>query len=346
MKHCYLYSLVLALLMLSGLSSQSQNIFNPADKDSVFNPNKLPPLPPWGIAYKWGHAQRLNWGGTGTTTFKIYYYKRMQFKLKLTKSYLPEVNKKKKYPIFVFLHGAGESGNAYDNEFQMLHGGSIFRDAVDNGTFDGYLLYYQSIDGYASSYFDRIANILDTLTKYNKMDLDRVIVDGLSSGGQSCWDFLGAYPKYFASAPIISAARTDYIPFMPNYIQIPIWLFNGGQDANPDPATATFVANAFLNLGGYLKRNFYPTLGHDTWDAAWADPGFFPFLNAAHKANPLIYFGKSNFCPGDTVSAKLGVTPGFYAYQWMKDGSVISGATSNIYTATQIGTYSVRFMRT
>jgi len=341
-----LYQLLLIVFCMSGGYIHAQNVMNPNDRDSVFTSTNRPPLPGFGPIVKWGHTKSLNWGGTGTTTFKSYWYKGMQFRLKFPKSYQQGVNDGMKYPVYVFFHGAGEGGNAYDNESQLIHGGQVFRDAVDNGKFDGFLFYYQSSDGYASPFFGDIDNILDTLVKYNKADPDRIVIDGLSSGGQSCWDFLGNSPKYIAAAPIISAARSEYVPVMPTYIQIPIWLFNGGQDTNPGPATAQYLVDTFTNLGGNIKHNFYPNNGHNCWDAAWADTGFIPYMLAAHKTNPLLYFGKSNFCPGDNISAKMGVTPGFYAYQWMKDGAVISGATSNIYTATQLGTYSVRFQRT
>jgi len=340
------YPLFLILLCFSGIGVQAQNVMNANDKDSVFTSTNHPAVPGFGTIVKWGHTKSLNYPGTGTTTFKSYYYNGMQFRIKFPHTYQQGVNDGKKYPIFVFLHGAGEGGNAWDNESQLIHGGQIFRDAVDNGSFDGFLFYYQSPNGYAQNYFGNISNIIDSLTKYNEGDKDRVIIDGLSSGGQSCWDYLANNPKYIASAPIISAARGEYIPFMPSYVHIPIWLFNGGKDTNPGPETAQALVDTFTHLGGNIKHTFYPNNGHNCWDNAWADPGFIPYMNAAHKANPLLYFGKSNFCPGETINAKMGITAGFFAYQWSRNTVVISGATANTYTANQLGTYAVRFQRT
>ena len=42
----------------------------------------------------------------------------------------------------------------------------------------------------------------------------------------------------------------------------------------------------------------------------------------------------------------MGITAGFNAYQWDKDGVVIPGATSNEYIATDLGTYRASFQRT
>jgi large repetitive protein len=339
--------IVFTLIILSMIftSAVAQNVFDINDKDSIFG-TVLPPLPAWGRINKWGHAKRLtNWGGTGTTTYKAYYYDQMPFRLKFPKSYQQGVADGKTYPIYIFFHGAGESGNAYDNEYQMFWGGQTWRDNVDNGKFDGFLFYDQSTNGYHTNYFAAITNILDSLAKYCKLDINRVIIDGLSSGGQSSWDFLGAYPKYLAAGMPISAARTDYYATIPNYLHIPLWLFNGGLDRNPDPIMAQSLVDSITHLGGYIKHTLYPNLGHGVWNNAWADTGFIPFMLAAYKSNPLVYFQKTNFCPGTTISAKLGLTAGFFAYQWMKDGVIIPGATSNTYTATQLGTYSARFQR-
>ncbi len=347
MKKFYPYRIATSLFVLSLIFSSvsGQNVFNQNDKDSIFG-TTLPAQPAWGSIVKWGHAVRLtNWGGTGTTTFKSYYFNQMPFRLKYPKSYQQGVSDGKTYPIYFFFHGEGESGNIYDNEYQMYWGGQTWRDNVDNGNFDGFLFYDQTVGGYQDNYFPMIASMIDSLVKYCKVDPNKVIIDGLSSGGQGVWNFIGAYPKYVATAMPISAAEAEYVPKIPNYIHIPIWLFNGGLDNNPYPATATMLIDSIQNRGGYIKQTFYPTLGHGVWTNAWADPGFIPWMLSAYKSNPLVYFQKTNFCTGVPVSARLGVTAGFYAYQWMKDGTVITGATTNEIVVSQLGTYSARIQR-
>ena len=74
---------------------------------------------------------------------------------------------------------------------------------------------------------------------------------------------------------------------------------------------------------------FFPSQGHGTWNAFWADPRYWPFINAQHKANPLVFFQHDKFCPNETVDAKLGLQAGFYAYEWQKDGVTIAGQTGN-----------------
>jgi len=211
MKKLYPYRIVtnLFVLILIFSTASGQNVFNQNDKDSIFGAT-LPAQPAWGSIVKWGHAVRLtNWGGTGTTTFKSYYFNQMPFRLKYPKSYQQGVSDGKTYPIYIFFHGEGEAGNVYDNEYQMFWGGQTWRDNVDNGNFDGFLFYDQTVGGYQDNYFPMIASMIDSLVKYCKVDPNKVIVDGLSSGGQSVWNFIGAYPKYVATAMPISAAEAE-----------------------------------------------------------------------------------------------------------------------------------------
>jgi len=339
--------LQLSLLYVSASYSQA-NIFNPADPDVVFTSTSRPAIPPYSNnMIKWGHTSRLSWNPF-TVGYKSYYFQGMAFRLKFPKTYQHNVSDGKKYPLFIFFHGLGEKGDIFDNEYQLLHGGQTHAQNVDNGNFDGFLFYAQSASGNSQDYEARIANLIDSLVKYVKVDIDRVIVSGLSAGGSTAWDILSnnTYNKKIAASIPISAASLVFTSYFPNYITVPIWITNGGQDASPSPYTVNQVIASYKKLGGKIDQTFFPDLGHGVWNNFWATPGYFQYLAAQHKANPLVYFQRNQFCPSDTISAKLGVHPGFYAYQWDKDGIVISSATTNTITVTQYGAYRARFKRT
>jgi len=344
--------MLLCLAWSLNLKAQS-GVLNPADPDVVFTTTNRPAAPSWGVISKWGHTNRLTWNSKRPFDygFKSYYYKGMAFRLKFPKTYQHNVNDGKKYPVFIFLHGLGERGDIYDNEYQLLHGGQTHAQNVDNGNFDGFLLYTQSQNGFHNSYFPAISDLIDSLVKYVKADIDRVILSGLSSGGQSTWDFMADYYKDFCAALPISAAQDEDMPSFSRFVTVPIWTGNGGLDINPTPEGVTTVVNYFRSLGGNIRQTFYPTDGHGVWDKFWSQSDYFPTLNTYHKANPLVYFGRTEFCPNDAVSVHLGLMPGFSAYEWQKSTNgttwtTISGATSADYTATQYGYYRARFKRT
>ena len=336
------------ILALSNYNSFAQpNILNPNDPDVIFTSTNQPALPPYGVISKWGHTNRLSWNPF-SYGYKSYYFKGMAFRIKFPKTYQHNVADGKVYPSIIFLHGLGEPGPVYDNEFHLVHGGQTHAININNGTFDGFMIYPQSQNGYLQNYFPVIKDLVDSLVKYVKLDIDRVNVGGLSSGGQAVWDLVDQqqYAKLACALEPISAARYDNVPYFGSHITIPILLANGGQDVAPYPSTVTDIINSYRSLGGNITQIFFPDQGHGTWNVFWADPSYWPFINGQHKANPLVYFQHNKFCPNETVSAQLGLQAGFYAYEWQKDGVTISGETTNQLTVNSYGTYRAHFKRT
>ncbi|MEP6583198.1 MAG: PA14 domain-containing protein, partial [Ginsengibacter sp.] len=339
------YFVSVIFLLISSVSVFGQaGVLDPNDADRIFTSANQPATPTYNVISKWGHTSRLSWDPY-SYGFKSYYFKGMAFRLKFPKTYQHNVVDGKIYPMMMFLHGLGEYAPIYDNELQLLHGGQLHAQAVNNATYDGFLLYPQSNSGYLQAYLGSMLDLMDSLAKYVKLDIDRVTLSGLSSGAQADWDFLQSNSDRWASVMPISAAREVDIPFIPSYITVPIWISNGGLDNDPSPGTATDVYNAYKTLGGNITQSFYPNGGHGIWTNFWAEPGYFPALNAAHKANPLVYFQHNQFCPTENVSVKLQVQPGFNTYEWDKDGITMAGVNTNTLNVTSYGTYRVRFKR-
>ena len=201
---------------------------------------------------------------------------------------------------------------------------------------------------FGASQFDIIKTLIENyFVPQIKVDINRILIDGLSGGGTATWDFALRHPQLVAGALPISAASTAYQTVSNVNIlkYLPIWHFQGGRDGNPTPATARSLGTALLAAGASYTYTEYPNRGHSCWNDAWAEADYFPYMLRVHKANPIPLFGKYQFCEGETVNVTLGLTAGFAEYQWSKNGVVIPGATSNQYTVTSFGTYACRFRR-
>lgn len=320
-------------------------VMNPADPVIEYV-NGFVAQPAYGQVGDWVKTTRLNWN---TDDYKCYIYKGNIFRLKFPKSYQHNVADGKVYPVFIFFHGLGESGNEniYDNEYQLFHGGQRHKDSVNAGAFDGFLLYPQNQYGFfGPAQYDALAELLQNfLVPQNKADINRIYVNGLSAGGTASWEFTIRYPGLVAAALPISAARPEFQSSANTLKYIRIWHFQGGLDKNPDTSVSRALGNSILNVGGAYTYTKYPTRGHSCWNDAWSEKDFYPFMLRAHKANPVPLFGKYEFCQGDAVNVTLGLSPGFTAYQWRKNGVVIPGATANTYTVTSFGTYDCRIRR-
>jgi fibronectin type 3 domain-containing protein/dienelactone hydrolase len=298
----------------------------------------------------------------------------MAFRIKFPKSYNNADSAAKKYPIMLFFHGAGEVGcptnnGVYNNEKQLWLGGGLFRDFADQNKFDGFLLYPQLVNtegcwgawgGTTSANFNAVIGMVDSMVKYIRADIDRLLVNGLSGGGYGAWRMADAYPQRVAK--IIPSASAGSTTGRSNYVHIPIWFATGGKDPDPSPAQAAYTLSRLQEIGADVRYTQYPELGHSVWYSHWREPDYAAAMNDMHKANPLVFFQRNEFCANEIINAKLGLTPGFYAYEWQKDsvtiatrtGTVnaivlpehVTSFTGNEITVKSFGVYRVRFKRT
>ena len=122
----------------------------------------------------------------------------------------------KKYPLVLFLHGAGERGT--NNSAQLVHGTKIYLDAAHREAYPCYVIAPQCPDekqwvnmpwntdrgtqpAQPSEPMQLVIELLDALPKEFSIDPDRIYVTGLSMGGYGTWDLITRLPGRFAAAP-------------------------------------------------------------------------------------------------------------------------------------------------
>src|ERR1700760_4643595 len=132
----------IVLLCLAGLIGRSQSVINPADTIVTYVPGTTAPATPPldGKPYKWLRTVRLSWN---TSEWKCYILNGTPFRVHFPKSYTTAADGKL-YPLIVFFHGLGEAGPVTDNELSLYHGGDVFQNGIDNGTFDGFIVVPQT----------------------------------------------------------------------------------------------------------------------------------------------------------------------------------------------------------
>lgn len=276
------------------------------------------------------------------------------------------------YPMIVMLHGAGESGRAWgghfaydatdprydNNDNNLLWGGKEHLDAVNSSpssarAFPGIVIFPQvSYSGtWSGDWNDGTLNdngrmaigIIEYMIENYNVDQYKISIHGLSGGAKGVWDLAAKRPDLFCSMLPMSGVGSDINAMTDVLVTTPLWLFQGGQDTNPSPGYAQQWINALKGKGGTPRYTLYPNLDHGTWNTAYQEPDFFSWMRAQDKRNVYVFGGSTSL--DDNPSIKLGVSAGFLEYQWMVDGTEISGATSRFYTATRPGSYSVKFRR-
>jgi len=193
----------------------------------------------------------------------------------------------KKWPVILFLHGAGERGD--DGLVQTEVGlGSAVRQA--RSRFPAIVVMPQCRkDGWwPVAPMDEVAmRALDQSQQEFHGDPQRVYLTGLSMGGYGTWHLAGKYPGRFAAiVPICggiilphsggAAATQGSKPYEDAAKKIgsgtPVWIFHGGDDDTVPVTESRRMAEAMKALGGEVHYTEYPGVGHDSWDKAYAEP--------------------------------------------------------------------------
>jgi predicted peptidase len=202
----------------------------------------------------------------------------------------------KKYPLVLFLHGAGERGN--DNNRQLVHGSKLFRDSL--AKYPAVVIfpqcprdsYWANIDRERNdngrlrfSFYDdrdatpQLAMVMDlvrTTVNEGYIDEDRVYVGGLSMGGMGTWEILWQMPGIFAAAmPICGGGAPSTASRMRD---VPIWAFHGRRDDIVPAYLSARMVTAVQSAGGKAKITIYPEANHNSWDPAFAEPEFLSWM--------------------------------------------------------------------
>jgi fibronectin type 3 domain-containing protein/predicted esterase len=257
--------------------------------------------------------------------------------------------------------------NLLNNDHSMTHGGRVHQDAINlvpNGmtpddpnmpdrAFPGFMFYPQNLNGWGTgslannNTYDAIRIIRLLIKKYN-IDPNRIYIHGLSDGGAGAYKIMRSAPWLFAAALPMSAvdnADVDNYNMYQYVASVPFWIFQGGVDGNPKPSDTQADVNLYKANGLNVRYTLYPTLGHGTWNAAYAESDFFTWIRNNNKSNIQVLFGKPEVCGTSGAGATMVLGQGFLAYQWEKDGVLIPGENTHQYTALFPGTYRARFSR-
>jgi predicted esterase len=182
-------------------------------------------------------------------------------------TYLPDgyaTDQKMKWPLILFLHGAGERGDdvnvvARTGLPQWLTSQSDFPFVVISPQCPQ----NESWNPYA------VNDFLDRIVSQYRVDPDRIYLTGLSMGGIGSWDLASLTPERFAAVAPISG-RADPADIIDLRI-VPLWVFHGAKDDVVPIEQDNQCVAALKRLGSDVKYTVYPDLRHDAWTRTYAN---------------------------------------------------------------------------
>lgn len=194
----------------------------------------------------------------------------------------------KKYPVLLFLHGAGETGT--DNRRQLNNLDNMFEYNGDIVA-DAFILCPQSagwwnLDEGPNEFGGSLGSalhLLNSITKQYSCDKNRLYVMGLSMGGYATWDLLERCGDVFAAGVPICGGGNRYNGAA--YKDIPIKIYHGTADTTVSFSSSLAMYNAIIAAGGQ-KVDFIQLdgVGHNAWDYAFSDREMFCWMFAQNKS--------------------------------------------------------------
>lgn len=227
-------------------------------------------------------------------TFKSAAGQELPYRILYPKNY----TKNKKYPLILFLHGAGERGN--NNETQLVHGSKLFLDSANREKYPAIVIFPQCpAEGYWGNVeIDRSKMPLDlefdytrTITpalqaaielvqstiKNESVDKNRVYIAGLSMGGMGTFEAVYRFPTLFAAAvPICGGA--DVEAYDKRVSKVPFRVYHGAKDVVVEVKHSQAIVEKLKILNTSVEYIEYPEVNHNSWDNAFAEPDFLSWM--------------------------------------------------------------------
>lgn len=191
--------------------------------------------------------------------------------------FLPEGYEKSKerWPLMLFLHGAGESGTNLAKV--KTHGPPKLVETKPDFPF---ILVSPQSQGRGWTP-DALNALLDQVIREYRVDKDRVYLTGLSMGGYGTWTLAAAHPQKFAA--IVTICGGGNPADAPKLANLPVWVFHGAKDPTVPLQRSKEMVEAIQAAGGNVKFTVYPEAGHDSWTETYNNPELYTWLLAQKR---------------------------------------------------------------
>ncbi len=196
----------------------------------------------------------------------------MEYLLFLPESYAQSTNQK--FPLILFLHGAGERGSDLDSV--KRHG--IPKIVETNPDFPFIAVSPQCPDdSWWTSELHTINGLIEEVVEKYQVDTSRIYLTGLSMGGFGTWSLASMYPERFAAiAPVCGGGEVRQI--LRSLVEMPIWTFHGQKDDVIPFSRSEEIVTTLKKHGSSIKFTIYPEARHDSWTKTYDNPELYKWF--------------------------------------------------------------------
>jgi predicted peptidase len=193
----------------------------------------------------------------------------------------------KRWPLILFLHGAGERGT--DVSRVAIHGPTKY--IATHPDFPFIMVSPQCPAGQTWS-DELLLALLDEITSTHAVDTNRIYLTGLSMGGYGTWSLGLSHPERFAALVPICGGGDVINILLPSpehaaaLRPLGIWAFHGAKDPVVPLAESQRMVTATKRAGiQEVELTVYPEAQHDSWTETYNNPKLYEWLLKHERAN-------------------------------------------------------------
>ncbi|MCA9076017.1 MAG: dienelactone hydrolase family protein [Planctomycetaceae bacterium] len=196
---------------------------------------------------------------------------RMEYLIYTPPGYASSETAHAKWPLLLFLHGAGERGD--DIELVKFHGPPKL---IDQGQPFPFVVVSPQCPKDRRWEPIELMALLDEIEVNYRIDADRIYVTGLSMGGFGTWELASYAPDRFAAIVPICGGGEKF--WMKHITHVPTWIIHGGEDSGVLPERSQELYEELIEKGGNVRLTIAPHTGHLVWTSFYNNPELYGWL--------------------------------------------------------------------
>ena len=183
-----------------------------------------------------------------------------------------DFNSEKRYPVLLFLHGAGTKGSDINKLYK-----NVFFPLTDAHPDFPFVTVAPLCE--TNSWFDvweRVQALVRDVAEWSFVDRSRIYAMGASMGGYATWQIAMSMPRYFAA--IVPICGGGMYWNAGRLVHVPVWAFHGAKDTAVFLEESVKMVDAVNRCGGQAKLTVYPENDHNAWSDTYSNFEVFSWL--------------------------------------------------------------------